>query len=331
MDYYIADIDKESYLALQQQTGDVTDLLILLSIIYGGKKHEDRINLILFFKDELAKGNIRGLVIDSGTYSLNMSGETPEEHHFLEYVQFLLQYGHLVTFYLAFDADFNATKEAVKHNRMWLNRMEQSGLTPVPVVHHPDYYGEEPRVYLEGDYPRIAFGSVTDKKKRDKEEEPDKEEERAHIVNYWLPTVINNHGRKCHLLGVGSEKELVRNPIHSADSTTWKFDVFKKGIVRFKPNADDGLILQIPVNRYEHDSVKRKSFTQLPSGVQEQFEAYLGDTFGMSLDQFFEPANGNPRVAGINAYVVSMHYYIHTFPHHIDLHHRKNGWDTSWT
>jgi hypothetical protein len=280
-----------------------------------GKGQASAKKAIQFYCDQLEAGNIRSFIADSGPYALFKADITATDEMALAYHTFIKETGHRMTGYIAFDGDFTVSQAGANKNIRWLEQAEDMGLHPIPVIHHADYYGKEPRYYLDKDYPMIAIGSGQQK-----------DGVVAHYEKDWLPTLLNNANRQSHLMGRGNVSELARNPYHSSDSTTWNLDVSYKGIVRYKTDENSGIVHKVPVNLKPEHTDKRQSFTELPKQDQERFEAYIASTFDMTLGEYFLPKNGNPRVAGINAYIVSMHYYIHSFPRHIDLHHEANGW-----
>ncbi len=194
--------------------------------------------------------------------------------------------------------------------------MEDKGLSPIPVIHHIDHYGMEPSIYLDNKGTVIAYGP------RD-----DIEYIKAHDGDNWLYTRLNNHGYKCHLMGSASIKTLARHIIHSSDAKTWKEEVYRRNNVSFL--TGDGKVKKIPVHRSSRDSFKN-NFSGVEPELQDEFEAFLSDTFGMSLDQFFERSNEGSKQVGLNAYVVNMYFYGYELPIIIDREHAKNGWNTFW-
>lgn len=357
MRYYLADVEVKYYEKYQYLIGKKTKANILIA--YTCKSEESRLKRerqIIYYIQELKKGNINSLMIDSGTYSQRdkeVDKEYEKEYgkelvytdedekafnlqHFHNYMEFLKKHGKDVSYFFTWDRDFERSDEAVANNLKWLKELEEQkelkehGLRPVPVIHHPDYYGKEgdpngiePQYYIDEKYPVIAYGSASDTK-----------EVPTHSVTDWVQIMINNSGLKCHQLGCASVNQLERLPIHSSDSTTWKQDVFRARKVRFKVNNDDNNVLIVPVDKRDIDVRSLKSFNSKSTALRTAFEKYLRDTIKIEPEEFFvnEAYDDQKTIDAkkINQHVVSMFYYINVFPRHVEQRHRINGWDTRW-
>jgi hypothetical protein len=318
---------------------------------------------IIYYINERKRGNINSLMIDSGTYSLRdktvdkeyekeygdksgLKGEIIKadsrltfEQHFYDYMEFIKKHGNDLDYFIAWDRDFRRSDEAVKNNIKWLEMLEEQqevkelkklGIRPIPVIHHPDYYGKdgqkhgvEPQHYLDEKYPVIAYGGASDTK-----------DIPTHVDTDWVQIMINNSGLRCHQLGCASVDQLIRLPIHSCDSTTWKQDVFRARKVKFKVNDEDKKIHGVPIDMRNIDVISLKSFDSKSNALQTAFLKYLKETIKIDPDEFFvdEDYDNNETIAAkkVNQHVVSMYYYINVFPRHISQYHQINGWDTSW-
>ncbi|MBF0448988.1 MAG: hypothetical protein HQL67_12365 [Magnetococcales bacterium] len=256
--------------------------------------------------------------------------------HFELYEKFISKNIADIEYFVTWDRDLRRCDEAVSKNINWLQQIEQtvkncnSNLKPIPVIHHPDYYGKngvitttEPSFYLEKKYPFIACAIGEDKKGIP-----------THFNTDWVYLMINNSGLKCHEMGCASEDKLKRLPIHSSDATTWKQDVFRSCSIKFVSDKNINKVLKIPVHKRIVDVKNAKYFDGTPKKIIDAFTKYLDEVFGFSLDDFliYEDFDDEDtkKLKRINQHIISMYYYINVLPRRINQFHRANGWDTRW-
>jgi hypothetical protein len=96
---------------------------------------------------------IDGLILDSGTYSLNSNpGKFADIITLPGYQAYLQQLGRHFDFYFNFDQDFS--RKGFDVNLANQLQLEKAGLHPVPVVH--DCYSNEIQYYINREYDLVS-------------------------------------------------------------------------------------------------------------------------------------------------------------------------------
>ena len=172
----------------------------LRALISYGKRDIHHSNLMLGYRD-----HIDGLIMDSGTFTLN---QNPRKYrssiNFEGYKSYLKQFSNKVDFYFNYDEDFS--KNGFTKNFNFQIDLEAAGFSPIPVVH--DCYGPEIQIYIDRGHKLVAIGSG--------ELERAGLDELRHIVD-----LLYRNGVKVHFLGCTRYEKLAYLPVYSADSTTW--------------------------------------------------------------------------------------------------------------
>jgi len=156
---------------------------------------------------------MNSLICDSGTFSLNNNknkNKNPNNISLEGYIEFAKSLSKYVDFFLNYDENF--TLDGFNDNYKNMKRLEENGITVVPVVH--DYKSEnvdEIGIYLKEQYPIIALGASPHKTAK-----KDMLKNISHAANR-----IVDGGAKVHLLGVTDIEILSSVPFYSCDSTSW--------------------------------------------------------------------------------------------------------------
>jgi len=232
------------------------------------------------------RDKVGGLVLDSGTWSLNNRKSTDGARITFEgYVQYCRRFGHLFDMIFNFDEDF--TPEGFETNLGYLIRMEQAGLRPVPVIH--DVYGEEVDYYIERDYRYVALGS-----------------RQITSMQTLRPVVMKLHraGVKVHLFGTVKFDFIANLPVSSCDTTSWARDGGFGFIHYWNPATGDlNKGDKIYLGDYVYpDKNPRRTFLNYPH--REELEQYLDETFGFSYEDLMG------RDAYLNRKLVNTHYLV---------------------
>ena len=182
---------------------------------YTEKFPEDKLNILIsyglrksyysnFIKQH--RSRINSLILDSGAFTLNSAkSEALKKKISLEgYIAYCKRFGHAFDFYFMFDKNF--TNDGLMENFECQRKMENEGLTPVPVVHN--YTGEDTSYFIQRGYELIALGFSESK---------DKTQENIGKLSYQ----IHNAGRKVHVLGISAYDKLAEYPIAYSDSSSW--------------------------------------------------------------------------------------------------------------
>lgn len=172
----------------------------LRALISYGRRDLHHSNLMLGYRRL-----IDGLIMDSGTYTLNQNRKKYRGSITFEgYRSYLGQFSDKVDFYFNFDEDFSVN--GFERNFGYQIDLEKAGFNPVPVVH--DCYGPEIQTYLNRGHKLIAIGSG--------------ELKHAGVAElYRIVDGLYQKGIKVHFLGCTQYEKLAYVPVYSADSTTW--------------------------------------------------------------------------------------------------------------
>lgn len=230
------------------------------------------------------RGKIGGIILDCGAWTLNSSkGVT---HISLNsYIKYLKRFGHLFDFYFSLDEDFEETGFGTNvYNQ---SRLEDEGLTPVPVVH--DLYGSEIDYYIENKYPIVAIGS-----------------KQAKNISH-LSIVIGKFykaGIKVHLFGNSSYKYISKLPIFYCDSSSWAQAGAFGRINYWNPQIrNEDKTDAIYVGEYQRTNDKGGK-TFMTYEFKLELKQYLKDNFDITYSDLLGP-NG-----ALLKQIVNLHYYM---------------------
>ena len=146
--------------------------------------------------------HIGGLILDSGTWTLNQASSETDHITVEKYMAYLSVAAKYFDFYFNFDSSFDP--DGFEDNYINQLKIEENGLTPVPVVH--DIEGDEIQIYIDRGYSRIALGSRQIKTL-------------ATLKKVMLR--FQGTGIKIHLFGNTKFDLLANAPIHSCDTAMW--------------------------------------------------------------------------------------------------------------
>lgn len=246
---------------------------------------------------------IGGLILDSGTWTLNQAPSAVKEQITVKkYIAFLHKAAKYFDFYFNFDSSFEP--EGFDENYANQLRIEESGFFPVPVVH--DIEGQEIQTYIKRGYRRVALGSRQIKTL-------------ATLQKVMLK--FAGTGIKIHLFGQTSFDLLANAPIHSCDTAMWAREGGWGKIRFWNPlkegeNKTDRIYLEeyIPTDPSEGILFSKYQY-------RREFEQYLWDTFSLKYDDLI----GKDR--SFNKQLVNTHYFVQLERIITDIH-KKKGFDT---
>ena len=245
------------------------------------------------------RGQIDGLIMDSGTWTLNCNPKKYAEIiTFGGYKAYMKILSHKFDFYFNFDADFS--KEGFETNFSYQIDLEKEGLNPVPVVH--DCYSDEIKTYIDRGHKQIAIGSGELKFAG--------LDELRHIVH-----PLYRSGVKVHFLGCTQYKKLAYLPVYSADSTTWTRTGSAGRIFYWNP-------LKIGYNKLDKialdDDVPKNIVHIRDYMFRRHLEEYLHQELGLSVGDLM----GNQKF--LNRELVNIHYFV-LLEELINAKHREQG------
>jgi len=145
---------------------------------------------------------IGGLILDSGTWTLNKAPSASKDITLEKYIAYLVIVEKYFDYVFNFDSSFEP--EGFEENYTNQLRIEEKGFSPVPVVH--DIEGEEIQRYIDRKYSRVALGSS---------------QIRTEAVLRKVMAKFQGTGIKIHLFGQTNFDLLANFPIHSCDTAMW--------------------------------------------------------------------------------------------------------------
>lgn len=247
--------------------------------------------------------HIGGLILDSGTWTLNQAPAAIAANITVEkYIAYLRIAAKYFDFYFNFDSNFEP--DGFEENYTNQLKIEASGFSPVPVVH--DIEGKEIQTYIDRDYRRVALGSRQIKTLTTLEK----------VMLKFAGT-----GIKVHLFGQTKFDLLANVPIHSCDTAMWAREGGWGKIRYWNPQKDgenktDRLYLEEYINTDQADGITLSKYQ-----YRKEFEAFLWDTFKLEYGDLI----GKDRA--INKALVNLHYFVQLEKIISDIH-KKKGFET---
>ena len=246
--------------------------------------------------------HIGGLVLDSGTWTLNQASSKTEHITVEKYMAYLSVAAKYFDFYFNFDSSFEPDGFADNYANQL--KIEESGLTPVPVVH--DIEGEEIQRYIDRHYSRVALGS------------------RQIKTLATLKKVIlrfEGTGIKIHLFGNTKFDLLANAPIHSCDTAMWAREGGWGNIRYWNPhnegeNKADRIYLEEYISTDKTEGITFSTYEN-----RKEFEEYLWNTFNLEYGDLI----GCDRA--VNKMLVNTHFFVQMEKIITDIH-RKKGFNT---
>ena len=268
----------------------------LRALISYGRRDSHHRDLMLKYRNK-----IDGLIMDSGTYTLNQNRRKYRDIiTFKGYRSHLNLFAKKVDFYFNFDSDFSKTGFTTNYG--YQLDLEKAGFKPVPVIH--DCYGPEIKTYINRGYKLVSIGSG--------ELEHAGLDELRHIVDQ-----LYRNGVKVHFLGCTRYEKLAYLPVYSADSTTWNRTggsgrIFYWNRHRIGYNQLDKIVVDDkPPKRLTKYHIRDYMF-------RNQLEDYLYQELGLSIDDLL----GKNRL--LNRALVNIHYFV-LLEEEINRKHREQG------
>ena len=279
MKIYHSDLTTDVVLRYKQLQPDKP----LRALISYGRRDGHHRDLMLKYR-----GLLDGLIMDSGTYTLNQNPDKFQNSITVEgYKSYMGTFASEVDFYFNFDEDFS--KNGFETNFGHQIDLENAGLSPVPVVH--DCYGPEIQTYINRGHEVIAIGSG--------------ELKHAGVDElYRIVDRLCQKGIKVHFLGCTQYEKLAYTPVYSADSTTWNRTGTAGRIFYWNPN-------RIGYNKLDKialdDSTPKRmvKYHIRDYPFRDQLEEHLFQALMLSIDDLVgEKALFNRALANIHYYVL---------------------------
>lgn len=159
--------------------------------------NEERIKLSLKFANKF--------MLDSGAFSVKKG---KEKVNIDKYCDFIIKYQNDIDFYINLDVK-GGTKETIEEGIQNFYRMEDLGLSPIPVYHMNEDHETLARIADLSDYIGIG-GSAGEATARD---------QIRRTYNFIFEKYPDH---KIHGLGIGNLSNLFEFPFHSVDTHSWK-------------------------------------------------------------------------------------------------------------
>jgi hypothetical protein len=235
-----------------------------------------------FIKEHRQK--LGGLILDSGTWTLNNAKQPSLRINFPNYKRHLAIFKDYYDHYFNFDADFN--DDAFESNLGYQLDMEREGLNPIPVIH--DIFGREIDYYIKRGYQRVALGSKQIRTL----------EQLEYAMNKFKGT-----GIKVHLFGKSGFDFLCEFPIDSTDTADWVHEGKYGDILYWNPekrilNKGDRIYMEEYIQHIEKKKVTFSSYK-----YREELEKYLQDTLGITYEDILGPGGAHVKM------LINVHYY----------------------
>jgi len=263
---------------------------------YGNRDNDDQL-----FRTILRK-QCSGLVLDSGAFSKNnRQQDSGLDITFNGYMQYAKTFSSFYDQIYNFDCDFS--DDGFDTNIYYQKRMEDAGLTPVPVVH--SIYNDEIKYYIQCRYKIVALGSkqITD----------------FGTLSYVMDK-FKGTKTKIHLFGNASFEFLTSFPIYSCDASTWamtgKFgDIKWWNPNKMAPNQTD----KIYIEEYIPPRPNVKLLSEYE--YRQELLEYLYSELGVTENDLLGPEGTYYKQ------IVNLHYYL-KFEEIVNQIHRQKGF---WT
>jgi hypothetical protein len=246
--------------------------------------------------------HIGGLILDSGTWTLNQASSAATYITVEKYIAYLLVAAKYFDFYFNFDSNFDA--DGFEENYGNQLKIEERGLNPVPVVH--DIEGEEIQRYIDRNYSRVALGS---------------RQIRTQATLEKVMSSFEGTGIKIHLFGQTNFNFLANSPISSCDTAMWAREGAWGNIRYWNPqkkeeNKTDHIYMEefVSVDKTEGITLSTYEF-------RKEFEEYLWNTFSL---EYYDLIGGK---GALNKRLVNTHYFVQLEKIITDIH-RKKGFNT---
>jgi hypothetical protein len=245
---------------------------------------------------------IGGLILDSGTWTLNQASSAATYITVEKYIAYLLVAAKYFDFYFNFDSNFDA--DGFEENYGNQLKIEERGLNPVPVVHDID--GEEIQRYIDRNYSRVALGSRQIRTLATLEE----------VMSQFEGT-----GIKIHLFGQTKYDFLANVPVHSCDTAMWAREGAWGNIRYWNPQKEKE-------NKTDHIYMEERILIDKTEGItfskyeqRKEFEEYLWNTFKL---EYYDLIGGK---GALNKRLVNTHYFMQLEKIITDIH-KKKGFKT---
>lgn len=243
---------------------------------------------------------ITSLILDSGAWTDQKSANPTNID---EYINYLLVSGKNYDFYFNLDQDFDENVFS-SLNLTHLLKMENAGLTPVPVIH--SLYDGEIEYYLQRNYPIVALGSSY--------------ATRLDALKFVFDKFSKSPATKIHIFGTTNYKNLIEVPVYSVDSSSWGTSGKYGELIYWNPESDKiDKTERIYIGGYyrPHHEPEYHFVTYY---CRKQLEEYLEKTFHFTYEDFLG-TNGY-----YNLQIVNMHHHVE-LEKKITAEHKKKGFN----
>jgi hypothetical protein len=249
------------------------------------------------------RSKIGGLILDSGTWTINNALSGTEHITVERYIAYLRVAAKYFDFYFNYDENFNA--DGFEENYINQLKIEANGFCPVPVLH--DIEGDEIQTYINRGYSRVALGSRQIKSRKVLEE---------------VMRCFEGTGIKIHLFGNTKFDLLAHAPIHSCDTAMWARQGGWGNVRYWNPHKEgEDKTDRIYLEEYIKENDEEEAISFSTYEYRREFEEYLWNTFKLEYDDLI----GRDR--SVNKMLVNTHYFVQLEKIITDIHRRK-GFDT---
>lgn len=247
--------DADVVKAFYEKTGKKLNILISYAYLAG--------NAVKLTNDY--REMIQGLYLDSGAYSANQ-GRTKISVY--EYALYIKRYGHRFDYCFNFDDRFSDPEHNLQNFRYLCDKIDQSRVHLVPVIHDQENPIEELNRYYEMGERFIAVGSSG-----------------KNLSETEISTIRSMEGLKTHMFGDLAREMLIRVQPFSADSASSQH-MTKFGTIYFWDREDSreyAINLGARRRKDQDNSSDGKNVHIDNFRKTEALKAFLADTFGYDL------------------------------------------------
>ena len=232
------------------------------------------------------RGKVSGLILDSGTWTLNnAASDVKARINLPNYRDYLLQFHGYFDHYFNFDSVFaDDTDEVNYQNQLAL---EEAGLEPIPVVH--DVHRDEIKYYIDKGYRMIALGSTQNGNQK---------------VLECAFDQFSSAGVRVHLFGNVKFSSVANFPVWSCDTTAWAQRGKWGFIYYWNPHREPAdKTDKIYMDEYL-DASKKREFYYSTYEYRNELDQYLYDELRITSDDLYGQEGAYYK------YLVNLHFYV---------------------
>ncbi len=265
----------ERYKELKPQS----ELNVLVSYAYKGP------DSYKIFKDFQENDLISSVILDSGTFTANMSKSGNFQIDFDGFLAYAKTFNEYFDYIFNYDTDF--AEKGFFTNYEFQKKAETEGVQLVPVVHdYLDQY-KEVQEYIDEKYPIIALG--------------------YHKKNKILKNIkqqaakIKSNGLKVHLLGVSDFKILKQVNLDFADTSNWAQGPKFGSVYYFNSSTTDSF----DIINFIDNSANKKTINLINNyKYRDKFLKYTTEDLGLKYsDLIGHHKNQNRQIVCIDHFI----------------------------